>query len=267
MNKLIYASDLDQTLIFSRRFLDANQSEGDFVCVERRDDTELSYIDREVQTNLKRLAENSRVIFIPATTRDLMRYNRVELWQGAAPEYAIVSNGGFILHNGEPISEWNEIVAAGIERSMQSEIIRYFETIFKTRSTEVEIVDSIFVLCKVDDVSEFDAVVAELNKMYSDWQFERQGHKCLAIPANVTKGSALKWLCENRLNPQCVVTSGDGMLDLPMLSYADYAFIPDTSRICTGNFQIAEGGARSALKTMEFIKNKLLAAAKNADAQ
>lgn len=257
MNKLVYASDLDQTLIFSRRFLDAHRSEGDFVCVERRDDTELSYMDREVQAKLKRVAGDSRVVFIPATTRDLMRYNRVELWQGAAPEYAIVSNGGFILHKGDPISEWSRIVTAGIDHSMQSEIIHYFETRFKTRSTEVEIVDSIFILCKVDDVSEFDMMAAELNEIYSDWQFERQGHKCLAIPSNVTKGSALKWLCENKLNPQCVVSSGDGVLDLPMLNYADYAFVPDTSRIRSVRVRISEGGARSALKTMEFIESRL----------
>lgn len=257
MNKLVYASDLDQTLIFSRRFLDTHQSEGDFVCVERRDDTELSYMDREVQTNLKRLAEDSRVLFIPATTRDLMRYNRVELWHGAAPEYAIVSNGGFILHNGEPLSEWSEIVTTGINHTIRKEITRYFETKFKTRSTEVEFVDSIFLLCKVDNVSEFDVVVAELNEIYSDWQFERQWHKCLAIPANVTKGSALKWLCENKLNPQCVVTSGDGTLDLQMLSYGDYAFIPDTSSLRPENVQIAEGGARSSLKTMDFIGKRL----------
>ena len=257
MNKLVYASDLDQTLIFSRRFLDEHQSKGDFVCVEHRDDTELSYMDREVQTNLKRLVGDSRVVFIPATTRDLMRYNRVELWQGVAPEYAIVSNGGFILHKGEPIPEWNEIVMTGIDHSMQSEIIHYFETRFKTRSTAVEIVDSIFILCKIDDVSEFDTAAAELDEMYSDWQFERQGHKCLAIPSNVTKGSALKWLCENKLNPQCVVASGDGTLDLQMLCYADYAFVPDTSAIRMGGIQIAEGGVRSALKTMEFIGNKL----------
>ncbi|MDE7398566.1 MAG: HAD hydrolase family protein [Oscillospiraceae bacterium] len=257
MDKLVYASDLDQTLIFSRRFLDAHPSEGDFVCVERRNDTDLSYMDREVQTNLKRLAEDSRVVFIPVTTRDLMRYNRVELWQGAALEYAIVSNGGFILHNGNPIPEWSEIVTAGIDHTMRKEITRYFETKFKTRSTEVEFVDSIFLLCKIDDVFEFDAAVAELDEMYYDWQFERQGHKCLAIPANVTKGSALKWLCENKLNPQCVVTSGDGVLDLQMLRYGDYAFIPDTSPLRPENVQVAVGGARSALKTMDFIEKKL----------
>lgn len=257
MDKLVYASDLDQTLIFSRRFLNVHQSEGDFVCVERRDDTELSYMDREVQTNLKCLAEDSRVIFIPATTRDLMRYNRVELWQGAAPEYAIVSNGGFILHNDEPIPEWSEIVTSAIDHTSRKEITRYFETKFKTCSTEVEFVDSIFLLCKIDDVSEFDAAAAELNEIYSDWQFERQGHKCLAIPANVTKGSALKWLCENILNPQYVVTSGDGALDLQMLEYGDYAFIPDTSPLRPMNVQVAAGGARSALKTMDFIEKRL----------
>lgn len=257
MDRLVYASDLDQTLIFSRRFLDAHQSEGDFVCVERRDNTELSYMDREVQANLKSLAEDSRVVFIPATTRDLMRYNRVELWREATPEYAIVSNGGFILHNGNPIHEWSEFVTDGINNTMCGEISRYFETKFKTRVTEVEFVDSIFLLCKVNDVFEFDGAIEELSGIYTDWIFERQGHKCLAIPANVTKGAALKWLCENILNPKFVVSSGDGILDLQMLRYGDYAFIPDTSPLRPSNVQFASGGARSALKTMDFIRNKL----------
>lgn len=257
MDKLVYASDLDQTLIFSRRFLDSHKSEGDFICVERRDNTELSYMDREVRANLKRLAEDSRVMFIPATTRDLMRYNRVELWQKAAPEYAIVSNGGFILHNGKPIRKWSEIVTVGINHTMRKEITHYFETELKTRVTEVEFVDSIFLLCKVDDVSEFDSAINELSEIYTDWIFERQGHKCLAIPANITKGSALKWLCENILKPKCVISSGDGVLDLQMLGYGDYAFVPDTSPLRPESVRIATGGARSALKTMEFIREKL----------
>lgn len=257
MDKLVYASDLDQTLIFSRRFLDAHKSEGDFICVERRDNTELSYMDREVRENLKRLAGDSRVVFIPATTRDLMRYNRVELWRGDAPEYAVVSNGGFILHNGEPIRKWSEIVTAGINHTMRREITRYFETELKTRVTEVEFVDSIFLLCKVDDVSEFDGAINELHRTYTDWIFERQGHKCLAIPKKITKGSALKWLCENILKPKCVVTSGDGVLDMQMLGYGDYAFVPDNSPLRPENVQVAVGGARSALKTMEFIWEKL----------
>lgn len=257
MDKLVYVSDLDQTLIFSRRFLDAHKSEGDFICVERRDNTELSYMDREVRANLKLLAEDSRVVFIPATTRDLMRYNRVELWRGVTPEYAIVSNGGFILYNGEPVRKWSEIVTEGINHTMRKEIISYFETEFKTRVTEVEFVDSIFLLCKVDDVSEFDGVISELNGIYTDWVFERQGHKCLAIPANVTKRSALKWLCENILNPKCVVSSGDGVLDLQMLGYGDYAFVPDTSPLRPENVRVAAGGARSALETIKFIGEKL----------
>lgn len=225
--------------------------------MEHRDNTELSYMDREVRANLKRLAEDSRVVFIPATTRDLMRYNRVELWRGAAPEYAIVSNGGFILHNGEPMRKWSEIVAAGINHTMRKEITSYFETKFKTRVTDVEFVDSIFLLCKIDDVSEFDGAINELDGIYTDWVFERQGHKCLAIPANVTKGSAMKWLCENILNPKCVISSGDGVLDLQILVYGDYAFVPDTSPLRPENARVAAGGARSALETMKFIGKKL----------
>lgn len=255
MGKLVYASDLDKTLIFSRRFLDEHNSEGDFVCVERRDNIELSYMDREVRKKLKRLAEDERTTFVPVTTRDMMRYNRVRLFEGVKAEYAIISNGGIILHCGEPIPEWSRIVMSRINRSMQSEIIRYFERGFKTRSTAVEVVDSVFILFKADDVSEFDAEIEKLGEIYPDWQFERQGHKCLAIPANVTKGSALKWLCENRLNPQCVVASGDGTLDIPMLNYADYAFVPDTSPICVEGAKIAAGGARNALETMNFALN------------
>lgn len=256
MNKLVYASDLDQTLIFSRKYLSKYPCDDDLVCVERSDQKELSYISRKVQIALQELLQNTKVQFIPVTTRDIMRYRRLNLGTAIYPQYAIVANGGVILRNNRPIPEWSRLIKEYLNNSEFSSVIHCCCEKFVTRSTPVSIIDSIMIMFKVTDISEFDERVFDLKCQFPNWQFTRQGSKCYAIPKRITKGAALQWLSE-QIGAEFVVATGDGAMDLSMLRIANIALVPDTSELDESFCMPVKHGALSALETIHVVSSKL----------
>ena len=112
--KVIYATDLDRTLIFSKRFLDEyNNNETEYSLVETFEGKEISYISNKVKNKLHELNNNSNVI-VPVTSRSIDEYNRIKL--PITPEYTILSCGGTILKNGEPIKEYEDYLSRNIKR-------------------------------------------------------------------------------------------------------------------------------------------------------
>ena len=56
------------------------------------------------------------MLFVPVTTRTIEQYKRISLLKNIIiPEYAIVSNGGNILINGETDSYWAKIISFKIK--------------------------------------------------------------------------------------------------------------------------------------------------------
>lgn len=76
---MIYASDLDRTLIFSHRFLDEHKYNKKIVLVEDKDGKEISYMSELAYNKLQEINNNKDITFIPTTTRSLEEYNRIRL--------------------------------------------------------------------------------------------------------------------------------------------------------------------------------------------
>ena len=256
--RVLYASDLDRTLIFSNRFLEAYPSDKEKVIVERYKEYDVSVMDKEVMDKLAELNDNNMVDFVPVTTRDVARYNRINL--GVKPEYAIVSNGGTILHNGEPMEEWAEYIKSKFNYQEALDIIMEIESEMESIDGDVKIVDSCYILFKLKHKLLYDQEVLYFMAKYTNWDFVRQGYKCFVIPKHFSKQIALRWLW-NKLDKPFIVASGDGELDIPMLTIADKAVIPDHGNIVTEGFvescTLATGGISSALTTMGYVEEAL----------
>lgn len=106
MTSLI-ATDLDRTLIYSRRFFTNALPEGQ--CVEIYNGEGISFITREAALALRCLAAGHLVV--PTTTRTIAQYERIRL-PGGPYRYAITSNGGNILVDGTPDQTWIGTLAA-----------------------------------------------------------------------------------------------------------------------------------------------------------
>ena len=103
---MLFASDLDQTLIYSRRFL----YEGvynDVKPVEKKKNEYISFMTNASVEKLQQLVK--KVLFIPVTTRTMEQYNRIfYIAQEIRPRYAIVSNGAHVLIDGIIDRQWED---------------------------------------------------------------------------------------------------------------------------------------------------------------
>ena len=93
------------------------------------------------------------------------------------------------------------------------------------------------------------------------WQISFYGKKIYAIPIEITKGNALRFICEHLLpSNQTIISAGDSSLDMSMLNYSDYSIIPNDSNLSNLNINryIKKGeGVYSADEILKFVETML----------
>jgi hydroxymethylpyrimidine pyrophosphatase-like HAD family hydrolase len=207
---VLFASDLDNTLIHSYRVAEA----GD-ICVETRDGKKLSFMSPKAHGILKDIA--AKCTFVPVTTRSLEHYRRLDL--GVKPKYALVANGALLLMDGEVDELWASETRRRLNVTLPD--IEPGKFLFDIRR-----VDGFFIFAKSGDPPK---AVKYLRGVLKDSAFEaRSVHdKVYILPAGLDKGIAVKRLRE-RISSDYVICAGDSELDLPMLAIADMAVVPET---------------------------------------
>lgn len=236
MNNVILASDLDRTLIYSRHFL-KDRVEGHF-CVEVIKEEDFSFITQEAKEKLDNIL-NSKFAknFIPCTTRSINQFKRINIFNQFP--YAVTTNGGTILVNGEPSSEWNLEIQKNKKKlsvsyeNMRKLILSLYNNYF---TQEFKLVDEIFYYTKVHsrptESQEIKEMLEDLTKTLKNtgWTYTLQGLKLYIIPEYVTKENALDYLINKFFNLKTfVITSGDGNLDIGLIHYGDLSYIPENS--------------------------------------
>lgn len=223
---MLFATDLDNTMIFSHRRIGGFESE--VHCVEFYQGRPITYMTNTAIEKLKALQRQLYVI--PVTTRSISQFNRVEFW--STMHYAIVNNGGTILHRGNPVPQWEEYMQKVLASYDLQNVCKLFCHLPNLVSNP-KIVDGKFVFAKSNDVETCKQILSEkLNTKI--WQISFQGTKIYAIPQGITKGIALRYLCENILSCHSpVIAAGDSTLDISMLEYATYGMIPSDCSLCT----------------------------------
>lgn len=253
--RTIYATDLDRTLIFSKRFLDEyNNNETEYSLVETFEGKEISYISNKVKNKLHELNNNSNVEIVPVTSRSIDEYNRIKL--PITPEYTILSCGGTILKNGEPIKEYEDYISRNIKRIEMMSLAMDLEDL-KSVNRDSKFIDNKYIFTKTDNPEYFDSEIEALNYKYPNFIITRQKFKVYAVPSCFNKGVALRWL-QNYLGINKIVASGDSELDLPMLAIANYAVIPDHGELVKNGYvrdgRIISDNINSPLHTIKLVE-------------
>ena len=191
MKDIVFASDLDNTLLYSK----SHKREGD-VCVEHIKGEAHGFMTPLAVEHLREVSQKVRLI--PVTTRSVEQYRRIEWPEGTAPEYAVTTNGAVLLHGGE----------------VDAAFIR------------CRIVDDayLFVYC-ADGVDAQEQ--AEKCQKRTSLRVEPSGRKIYFFPQRLTKGAALREL-RRRFSPRKVYAAGDTAIDAPLLAAADRAFAAKT---------------------------------------
>ena len=228
---MIFASDLDQTLIYSPksfRLLPGEPTPA-VTSIEIYEGRQISFMADSAIAKLQNIASQS--MFVPVTTRTIDQYRRISLFhEKIIPTYSVVSNGGNIIVNGCIDHTWSEQVAMNMaQMSLCSEDMRasFNELCHESWAGPLRMADGLFYYCTV----ERDKVpLAEIESFAlwagaQQWNVSVQGRKLYIVPKNINKWTAVAYI-RDVLQAKLVVTAGDSLLDLCMLEQADYAIAP-----------------------------------------
>jgi hypothetical protein len=226
---MIFASDLDQTLIYSLRALGDNFDKNGLVPAEIKDGATTAYIDIEALMLLQELA--AQMLVVPVTTRTVEQYRRIRIFQDLIrPSYAVTSNGGNLLIDGVPDPDWNREIGQRIGRECASndEVLRLFREIATTEWVTAErLCDGLFysMLIRRDQMpgDDVDRLSERLDTL--GWETSVQGRKLYLVPRAVSKGEAVRRLSE-RVQRPVLLASGDSLLDRSLLDAAQHAVAP-----------------------------------------
>ena len=204
MRKVLFACDLDNTLLYSYK----HRKAGD-LCVEMIHGKEQGYMTPRAAELLR--AVQAVAEMVPVTSR-------------CTPEYAVAANGAVLLRNGEIEGEWrraSEAVIAPYMDELQSLMPEFAD---RENYLRCRIVDQayLFVYCG-SGVNPEDCVRAYQPR--SDLNVVSSGKKVYFFPPEINKGRALARLKE-LMRPVFTVAAGDSAIDEPMLNEADLALIP-----------------------------------------
>ena len=249
---MIFATDLDNTMIFSHRVV--NGFENDVCCVEYYNGKPITYMTPTSIEKLKNLM--SKIYLIPITTRSVSQFERIEFFPSA--EFAVVDNGGTILHNGVPHQGWEDYISNILKKYDFENVIKVFSKL-PNLTLQPRLVDGKFVFAKSDNIDLCKQILqTKLNTKI--WQLSFQGSKIYAIPMEITKGNALKFINNNLIKDKLVVSAGDSNLDISMLEYSDISIIPNNCSLSNSEhfnpkFLKIGNGVSTSDEILDFVTN------------
>lgn len=226
---MIYASDLDRTLIYSLNAIGVPGDAPGLVPAEVIDGRTVSYISQQALDMLKELA--AKIVFMPVTTRTIAQYRRINLFQETViPDYAVTSNGGNILVNGVVDQEWRAAVGQLVERGSvrAEEAGRIVRSVVRAEwITSERYCDELFYTFVVHrDSLPLDEITRMAERLDGlGWKVSLQGRKLYIVPEAVNKSDAILHV-RRTVRSEPMVASGDSLLDKSLLAAADYAIAP-----------------------------------------
>ncbi|MEU7482490.1 HAD family hydrolase [Streptomyces sp. NPDC042319] len=238
---VLVASDLDRTLIYSAAALGLTGPDAQaprLLCVEVYGHKPLSYLTETAAALLATLAAARGACFVPATTRTREQYGRIHL-PGPAPRFAVCTNGGHLLVDGESDPDWQRTVAARLADEcapldeVRAHLLRTADAswLLKERTAE-----DLFAYLVVDRERLPETWVKDLAGWAEGrgWTVSLQGRKVYAVPKPLTKSAAVREAAR-RAGADRVVAAGDSLLDADLLLAADRGWRP-------GHGELADAG-------------------------
>lgn len=233
MTGTLIATDLDQTMIYSPgalRLPGADLDAPTLISVEVLDGRPSAFMTVGAYRAFEELSAAHTMV--PCTTRTVEQFRRIRLPSARTdrPQYAVTSNGGTLLVDGEPDADWrrgldqrlqdtasplDEVTAALKERARG-------DWVLKRRSA-----DGLFTYLVVDLATVPDGFLAEWGQWCTDhgWLLSVQGRKVYSTPVALRKSTAIAEVAA-RVGTTRMLAAGDGLLDAEMLELADAAIRP-----------------------------------------
>jgi len=230
MNKKMFASDLDQTLIYSYRSFINEKVQEQVQPVEWLEDRYISYMTERAVSRLRQLSRE--LFFVPVTTRTKLQYQRISFLEyDISYQYAVTSNGGTIFYKGIEDQDWRRQVSAASSNCLATDdLIRKFNEIRHpswVNHDSGKLADDLFFYCLIEreKVPVAELASFKLWARVNNWELSIQGRKLYLVPINVNKKAAVQYI-RAKEGIDLVIAAGDSLLDLDMLKAADFAVSP-----------------------------------------
>lgn len=217
MKRILFVSDLDNTLLFSWK-----RSHSNDCCVEIKDGIEQGFMTEFTYKSLEII--NKKAVFVPVTSRSLRQYLRIQWNDKQLPQYAIVANGGILIKDGKIDLAWLK-KSQELVKPYEKEMHNLYDIFRNTEEYKISrIVDNMYfyVHC-YDDLQTVECV--NRYKPTSRFEVVSQGRKVYFFPPIINKGRAIERLNEY-ISDKKIIAAGDSVIDLPMLQKADVAIVP-----------------------------------------
>lgn len=265
---MLFASDLDQTLIYSPKSFRMlpNTSLPAISLVETYESRDISFMADRAIEQLQQLALQH--VFIPVTTRTIEQYQRISLFhKKIIPAYGVVSNGGNVIVNGVVDQDWNNKIKKNISQMClcsQDILSQFGEISHASWAGPLKVADNCFQYCIVErDKIPTDALESfSLWAKAQNWRISLQGRKLYIVPEVVNKWDAVAYV-RDLLKEKVVIAAGDSLLDLCMLEAANYAIAPRHGEIwdsyCSGMLPISsiqftnQAGVLAAQEILDYV--------------
>ena len=232
---MIFASDLDSTLIYSSRHCKLINEEELFPVDFYNNNC--SFITKSMHLTLQNINEN--MLFIPVTTRSPKEYKRIKyFYDEIKPKYAVVANGGIILKDGIELTAWSDIVSDKIKeitsvRTMiklcsfflESNLVKSYKTCEDLFIYSILDEDKLSTLLSNGemDLDYFEALRCFCSK--HNYSMSKQGRKVYIVPNCINKYDPINYIMQLE-NINMLMAVGDSLLDYPMIKHSNYGIIP-----------------------------------------
>ncbi|GEK35128.1 HAD family hydrolase [Kurthia sibirica] len=234
---ILFTSDLDRTLIYSRRMMAMYPIVDDSFIVETNlSQQPRSYMSVATYTLLQQIHRDFH--FIPVTTRSVAEYKRIQGMVQLQAENVVTSNGGTILRHGQIDEKWQHTIRDLIAQTAVSKdiVLQHFD-FSNWQTTSFVLVDELFYVCKVDIEKIEHDVLYDVIRQFADlgWRVILHHTKLYILPLVLTKERAVQYL-KNEKNYTVHIAAGDSMMDVQMNIEADFSFVPAHGTIDQADF-------------------------------
>ncbi len=224
---MIFASDLDRTLLYSRRSMGPISPDILLQCVDRKNGQDVVFMTSKAIDLLETV--NQHCTFIPVTTRTEQEFKRIFLFDRIETKFAITNNGGKIFADGHLVTEWSQILTDRLQHDglAKEEVQHHFASIMHPDWVGRSFDTGEFLMYHIlpSHLPEVEVALFSDFLQKNGWVMSVQDRKLYLVPACLSKQTALSYV-EQLIDDEVICAAGDSNLDLPMLEHARQALLP-----------------------------------------
>jgi hydroxymethylpyrimidine pyrophosphatase-like HAD family hydrolase len=255
----MFFSDLDRTLIYSKRFI--KDIKVPIVVVEKKEEREISYMTETSHEALQDL--RNQTTFVPVTARKWDEIMRINFIREQVPSIIVCEAGRAIYRNGKRDYFWDIHIEClmNLRKTKRKEAFERFNKEMKRMGYPSWNINEYMLMTKVEGWTDEQRDFIE--KMIP-WFYQKglllliQERKVYLIPTNITKHYAMRYL-KHLYHPNETVSSGDADMDAGMFDVTTYSIAPlhHTIKSDISSPVTSQSGILAGEEIIAFAKSKL----------